>query len=342
MRSIVWTAPRTFESQETVVPRPAAGEVLLRTRYAGICGSDLSGYLGMNSLRRPPLVMGHEFTGEVVETGDGVENMHVGEIVVVNPLIGCGMCPSCRAGYPQLCPRFAFVGIHRPGAYAEFVAVPARACHPFGDPLLGCLTEPLACSLRAVRLAAVEVGDAVAIFGAGIIGLFALKVATLAGAKHRILIDKNADRLKIGTQFGATHLVNADEEDPVESIRRVTGGGAHRVIDAVGHPGTRQQGLGALRPGGLLVLIGLHEDEVSLPGNVIVRKEFGLKGSFAYTDDDFARALAMVGSGTIDLDGDWLDVRSMEHTKQAFDEQIDGPAQYPKIVLTFDRAGLSS
>ena len=333
---MVWTAPRVFELRETAVPRPSIGEALLRTRYAGICGSDLSGYLGMNSLRHPPLVMGHEFTGEVVETGSGVENPRPGDLVTVNPLVGCGNCPSCRAGRPQLCQDFSFIGIHRPGAYAEFVAVPAKACHPVGDPLIGCLAEPLACGIRAVRLAAVEVGDSVAIFGAGIIGLFALRMATLAGARQRILVDKNERRLEIGTQFGATHLLLA-EDDAAETIHRATGGGAHRVIDAVGLPFTRRQGLAALRPGGTLVLIGLHEDEVKLPGNVIVRKEFELKGSFAYTDDDFLRALATLGDGAISLDRDWLDVRGMERIKQAFDEQIDGPALYPKIALTFDR-----
>lgn len=334
MKSLVWTGPRQFEMQDNPPLALREGDVLLRVRYAGICGSELSGYLGTNSLRKPPLVMGHEFAGEVVATQGDVREFSIGDVVTANPMVECGQCTKCRIGQPQHCQDREFIGVSVAGAYAEYVRVPARAIRKVSDAVAGTLVEPLACSLRSVRQSGLQIGDAVVVFGAGMIGLFALKVATLAGASTCILVDTNADRLQIGRLFGATHLVNATEQDAVVAIQAIAGGKVPRVIDAVGAPIVRQQAVQVVEKSGTVVFIGLHHDETELPGNTIVRGEISIVGSFGYNNDDFARAHTMLETGVVTYDKTWLDIRPLDQAKEAFDEQIDGPAPFPKIILT--------
>ncbi|SFU53979.1 zinc-dependent alcohol dehydrogenase [Alicyclobacillus macrosporangiidus] len=333
MQAYVWTGPRRFETREMARPEPGPGEVLLRVLYSGICGSELSGYLGENSLRKPPLVMGHEFTGEVAALGDGAKGVSVGDVVAVNPLIACGRCPDCLRGMPQYCPEKAIIGIHRPGSFAEYVVVPADRCHRVQDALAGALVEPLACGLRAAAQAQVSLGDSVVVYGAGIIGLFSLLAAKLRGAAPLVLVDTNDERLALGVAFGATHTANPRREDVVQVVRRLTGAGADRAIDAVGLTATRQGCVDVLRSGGRMAWIGLHEDDTRVQGNVVVRKELEVAGCFCYTEDDFRLAHRLVDSGVVRPDEAWLDVRPMGAIQEAFDEQIDGPARYPKLVL---------
>ena len=146
MRALVWTAPEKMEIQEQAEPTAAADEVVIRVAFAGICGSELSGFLGHNALRTPPLVMGHEFSGEIVEVGRDVTGLSEGDAVTVNPLTYCGLCRTCKMGLTQLCPERRLVGAHRPGAFAEYLSVPAFVTHrlPAGMSLRsGSLTEPV-------------------------------------------------------------------------------------------------------------------------------------------------------------------------------------------------------
>lgn len=340
MRAFVWTNPRTFEVQQLTDPTPTEDEVVIRVAYAGICGSDLSGYLGENSLRKPPLVMGHEFTGIVIDKPHGTRGGHpagspqIGDLVAVNPLVNCGSCRACRDGFPQYCPDKQIVGIHRPGAFADLVAVPADRCLVVTDAVAGSLVEPLACSIRAVRQAHIGLGSRVVVFGAGIIGLFAVQAAAWQGAHDIVLVDTNSDRLNLGRRFGATHTVNPRAGDVVEQVTDLLGGLANRVVDAVGLELTRRQGVHVVAPGSRVVWIGLHEDDSRVPGNAIVRAETEVVGSFCYTDADFATAHGSIERGDVSVDPEWLDVRPAESVQACFDEQIDGPARFPKLVLS--------
>jgi L-iditol 2-dehydrogenase len=336
MRALVWLGPRQMELVEVPRPAPGYGEVLLRVQAVGICGSELSGFLGHNSLRHPPLVMGHEFSGQVVECGKGV-NLIPGARVGVNPLVTCGHCAMCRRGLDNLCLSRSLVGAHRPGAFAEFVAVPARNCHalPDGIDYVGAsLLEPLACSLRTVELAALEPMERVVVLGAGAIGLLALCCARRAGAAAVAVVDTNPHRLALASAWGADRVIDAREEDPLVALAEFSGGdGVDVAIDAVGMTVTRRQAVRALRRGGRAVMIGLHEAESALEINEIVRNETTVLGSFGYTSLTFERALAMVVRGDVLPEPNWLEVRDLSTGPASFAELIDTPVSVAKIVL---------
>lgn len=337
MRAVVWLGPREMRLQELADPVPGVDEVLLQVGAVGICGSELSGYLGQNSLRVPPLVMGHEFVGEVVGRGGQVTQLAPGDQVVVNPLISCGKCDLCRSGHENLCPRRQLVGAHRPGAFAELVAVSAASCTVMPAHLSqvdGSLAEPLACGVRGARMGGVGPGIRVAIFGAGPIGLMCISACRQAGGEVRLIADMNDGRLATATRWGAQATCNVREEDPVSAVRRVSdGAGVDVAIDAVGTTATRRGAIAAVRPGGTVVLLGLHEAESALQANDIVRSEIHIVGSFAYTPADFAEAVGMLSRGEVRAATDWLEERPLDACTASFAQLVDTPPDIAKIVL---------
>jgi 2-desacetyl-2-hydroxyethyl bacteriochlorophyllide A dehydrogenase len=334
MKSLVWKGPSLMEIEESPRPRPGPGEVLLRVEDSGICGSEIGAFLGHNELRRPPLVMGHEFSGVVVEEGSDVPKEWEGQLVAVNPILSCGRCRSCRRGLRQLCASRKIIGVDQPGSYAEYVAVPVGACFKIKDPLLGALVEPLACGLRATGLAQIEAADSVMVIGAGTIGLMAARLAKARGASVCVVVDTNSARLRWASNWGATAVMNPKTDDVLALVKDSTSGeGVDSVIDAVGSSQTRAQGVAAVRRGGRVVLIGLHENVTSLPGNEIVRFEKQLIGSFSYSDEDFRRAVVLADDGFLETSSGWLDVRGLEAGQASFSEQSLGTAPFSKIIL---------
>ncbi len=337
MRAIVWLGPRVMELQELAEPTPGPDEVLLRVEAVGICGSELSGFLGHNSLRVPPLVMGHEFAGEVVARGARVTHLSLGDQVVANPLQSCGACEFCHAGQENLCPRRQLVGAHRPGAFADLVVVAAASCLPTPAGLsqvAGSLAEPLACGVHAARLAGVAPGKSVAILGAGPIGLMCISACKRLGGAVSLVSDIAPARLAIASDWGALATCNARENDPVAVARQANAGrGVDVVIDAVGNAATRRAAIEAVRPGGMVIFLGLHEAETTVQANYIVRSETHIIGSFAYTMEDFKTALAMLAEGEVKASADWLEERPLEACAASFAELIDAPPAIAKIVL---------
>jgi len=339
MKALVWEAPRVLAVREQSTPVPAAGEVLLRVAYAGICGSELSGYLGHNALRTPPLIMGHEFSGEIAELGAEVSTQYphlaVGQSVTVNPLFTPDVSDWNRRGLDQLSPSRQLVGAHRPGAYAEFVTVPASTVLPLPAGLslrIGALTEPTACAVRIGVHAGDVTGISCLILGAGPIGLLALQVLKLNGAERIFIADLDADRLAMGEALGGIPL-NPREVDVVQSVIAATNGGVTVAVDAVGTATTRAQCIAALQPTGTLILSGLHEESGVMPVSVIIRKEIVARGSFSYTPADFARALALLHEGKIHLDP-WIVEAPLAEGAAWFERLLDAPGNVSKVLLT--------
>ena len=350
MQALVWLGPRDMVQRAEPMPKLATDEVLIAVGAVGICGSELGGFLGHNSLRVPPLIMGHECAGQVVQVTGGTfatgKIATVGTRVTFNPLVVCGTCDRCISGKSNLCRRRQLVGAHRPGAFAQYVAVPARQCYPLPESSLalapgasvsliaGSLAEPLACSIRAVALSGVQPQESLLILGAGPIGLCAVAAARAQGIEQIIVSDVAPQRLEIARRWGASDIVNARQQDVVAFVQDNFPGGVDRVIDAVGATPVRAQAIRAVVPGGRVVFIGLHDEESVLPANYIIRQEITVTGSFAYTADDFAQAIDLLKNGVVQPSADWLEERPLSDGPAAFAELVDGKANVAKIVLT--------
>ena len=334
MRSLVWTAPSRMEMEERPKPTLRAGWVLLAVEDSGICGSEIGAFLGHNELRRPPLVMGHEFSGTVVELGPEVAKEWEGALVTVNPLLSCGACRQCRLGLRQLCYSRKIIGVDYPGSYAEFVAAPASSLYRVDDAVTGSLVEPLACGVRAAALSGATVGDSVMVIGAGTIGLMAAKVAKARGVDQVVVSDTNPTRLRWASDWGATAILNPKTDEPGSFVKKATSGeGFDAVIDAVGFSETRAEAVANVRRGGKAVFVGLHEASAGLPGNDMVRSEKQVIGSFSYSDDDFARAVSLANAGFLKTSGGWLDIRRLDAGQESFMEQTTPTAPFSKILL---------
>jgi 2-desacetyl-2-hydroxyethyl bacteriochlorophyllide A dehydrogenase len=334
MKALVWKGPSMMEIEESPRPEVRPGWVLIQVEDSGICGSEIGAFLGHNELRRPPLIMGHEFSGTIVELGAGVPQEWEGRLVTVNPLVTCGQCRMCRLGQRQLCAFRKIIGVDYPGSYANYVSVPFTACHIIKNPVLGALVEPLACAVRATSLAQVEVGDSVMVIGAGTIGLMAARLIEDRGASRCVVVDTNPARLHWASNWGATSVLDPKTDDVASFVKDSTSGeGMDSVVDAVGLGATRAQGLACVRRGGRVVLIGLHENMTTIPGNEIVRFEKQIIGSFSYSDEDFRRAVLLADNGFIETSSGWLDIRGLESGPASFEEQAGGLAKHSKVLL---------
>lgn len=330
MSALVYEGPRVMNVRGVPVPEPLGDEVLIRVDRAGICGSELSGYLGHNSLRKPPLIMGHEFAGTVAACGTDVQGFGPGDRVTVNPLISCRTCRSCREGKPQLCLGRQIVGVHRPGAFAEYVSVPASGVYRLPDTVsaeAGALAEPLACAVHAARLAELDPADKLLIFGGGPIGLLLLQAARSFGLTGVVLLELNPKRRAIAEALGAA---TASGEEELSAL--TPEGGFDAVVDAVGVGPTRMQSALLARPGGRVVFSGLHEADSALPINVVIRNEIKLRGAFCYDDRDFETALSWLADGTVGL-AEWLRIRPLAEGQASFEQLLSDPGPVAKILL---------
>ncbi len=336
MRTLVYVEPRRMEVQQAAPPMPRPTEVVVKVEASGVCGSDLHGYLGKSRNRKPPLVMGHEFAGVITSVGDMVRDLTAGTAVTVYPLITCGQCPACRRGESSQCPSRQVIGIHRPGGFAEFVAVPRASAIPLpsGLPLFtASLAEPLANAVHIFNRNVHGLVRRVAIFGAGTQGLMALHLARLLSPSVLVSVDILPARLALAGRLGATAALNARTEDAVARIRGLTGGeGVDLAIEAAGSAATRQAAVASVRTGGTVALLGLGEESTPLDAVDIVNREVTIRGSYAYTYDDFVRALELLGTGVVQ--GEWARPYPLEAGPAVFERLTTDPGDLIKAVLT--------
>ena len=335
MKVIVWEGPEQMSLGERPDPvDPGPGEVVLRPGAVGICGSEVEGYLGHMGNRHPPLIMGHEFAGEIVAAGRGAEDW-VGSRATVNPIAGCGHCRLCQAGQENICRERTLIGIHHDGAFADLVSAPAANLRELPQDLdirIGALTEPLANGVHAVRLglAGREVQSTVVI-GAGTIGLVTLQAALLSEIEHVAVVEPQKARRERASSLGA-HAVYPDGEAARESGDEL---GVDLVLDAVGAQATRSMAIDLIRPGGSVVCIGLADDDTKLSFHTVIREQIAIHGSYAYTMADFERALEWLVGGQATL-GELEPVRPLEEGPEAFARLVEGPPDQVKVFLAGD------
>ena len=330
----MWYGGKDIRIEQVPLPKISDDEVLVKVRAVSICGSDLHAYRGVSKRRKPPLVMGHEFSGEIVEVGSSVKNLKQGDRVVVEPIVSCGTCRLCRLGRNNICEKLQLVGLHLSGAFSKYVSVPAKKCYPLPTAVSfeeASLVEPLAVAVHAVRLASLEKNDSVAIIGAGPIGLLTVQVAKNCGASKIIVLDTLDYRLALAQKLGATTTINVSKEDPLQ--RMVTEGGVDTVFEAVGRQQTVQQGLAMTRTGGTVIVIGMLEAVMELPMLDITVKELDLQGSYGYTSDDFQHALQLIEQGKVHVKPLITHQLLLDEIKQGFEILSQGTENVIKVIL---------
>jgi len=321
VKALVFTAPGRVELLDVPEPDPAPGEAVVQVRAAGICGSELHG-ARRPGFRKPPLIMGHEFAG----TAAG------GEAVVVNPILSCGRCAECRRGLRHVCREREIIGVHRAGGFAERVAVPTSALRPVPPGLpweAAALIEPAANAVHAWNQAGAALGgggalDAnraggtrVAVLGCGAIGLLCAATALSGGAGRVEVTDLSPARLAAAQRLGA-HAAGPDLSGEYDV-----------VMDAVGSAATRAASVAHQRPGGVAVWLGLAEEEAGFDANALVRSEKRVLGSFAYRDEEFASAAALIR----DWDLAWAESYPLAAAAEIFTGLMNGGLHPVKALL---------
>ncbi len=332
MKAILYADWERLELVDVPEPKPKEGEVLIKVGHVGICGSEIECVVQRHPRRQPPLIMGHEFAGTVVELGDGVTNLQVGQQVAVNPIIGCWKCRWCQQGRPNLCERRKLLSMQLPGAFAEFVVAPAENCHPLPEGATtreGAITEPVANAVHALRLAQTVLPERVIVFGAGPIGLVCAQVARAFGATFIVIVEVIPQRIEIAKNF-ADAVINPQTEDVLAKAKELTKGlGFDLALDAVGRSITRRLAVESVHPMGIVMWVGLHEDETTVPGMQVIYGEKTVKGSSAYTDADFATALKLIASGKVEVKS-WVHEFPLEQGVEVFWKLARG--ETPEVV----------
>lgn len=313
MKAIVYTAPLELELLDVDEPSPGPGEVLVDVDAVGICGSELEGFANQSPFRVPPLIMGHEFSGRRVDTG---------EPVVINPLVSCWRCDMCLRGQPNLCRDRGIIGIHRSGGFAERVAVPERNCYALPADLPhvnAALVEPIANAVHAFRLATQldALPGRVGVIGGGTLGFLTALQALDRGIDDVMLTDLEPGRRRVAESAGVPRV--GEELDGEFDV----------VFDAVGSAGTRRAALERVRPGGVCVWIGLHESDAGFDGLDLIRNEQRVTGTFCYHDVDYRAAIVSAA----DLRPEWIRTVPLDEGVETFHGLLEHTPPEPKTVL---------
>lgn len=310
MKALVLKAPSTFAYEEVPTPDLRDDEVLVRVQACGICGSDVHGMDGSSGRRIPPIIMGHEAAGVIETTGAATSGFAPGDRVTFDSTVYCGACHYCRKGLINLCEDRRVLGVsceeyRRHGAFAEYVAVPARILYPLPDAVTferAAMVEPLSVALHAVELLPARLGDTAVVVGAGMIGLLAIQVLRAAGCSQIVAVDIEEAKLELATKLGATLTLNSTESDVTQEVRSVTDGrGAPLAVEAVGIAESLRTAVECVEKGGSVAVIGNLTPAVELPLQLAVTRQITLYGSCA-SCGEYPACLNLIAQGQIDVD----------------------------------------
>lgn len=317
-----------------------AGAVRLEIIATGICGSDIHGYTGENGRRFPGQVMGHETVGRVIEIGAAAEGVpfHIGDLVTVNPVIGCGLCAACVSARSLECEESRVIGVvpDISAAFAETMVVPGRNVVPFpaeAHPLVGALVEPLAVGYRAARRGGVVAGSAVLVIGGGPIGQAAALGARRLGADV-VVTEMSAPRADLLRALGFA-VFDPRSAGLAESVGAALGREPEVVIDAVGVSATVGEGLRLARRGGTVVLVGMGLPRVEIDAYRVSTQERTLIGTFCYADDEFADTARWAAENAETLERLVSEVVDLDEAPDAFRGLADGTSLASKILVRF-------
>ena len=341
MKALLLSSYRHLELADLPEPAPGPGEVLIRVAACGICGSDVHGYDGSSGRRIPPLVMGHEAAGIVAAAGVGVTNFAPGDRVTFDSTVHCGECANCRRGDSNLCDRRQVLGVscgdyRRAGAFAEFVAVPARICYrlpadlPFAE---AAMLEAVAVAIHAVNLARLQPDTTALVIGAGTIGVLTLQALRAAGCERVFVTDVDRERLAMARQLGATETLLADAAVQGRLLELTCSEGVDVAFEAVGRDETVAAAIDATRKGGTVVLIGNIAPNVNLPLQKVVTRQIRLQGSCA-SAGEYPQAIQWMSSGAIKVKPLITAIAPLEEGASWFERLYAREPNLLKVVLT--------
>jgi len=310
MNALLLKQYKQLEMVEMPLPTIGADDVLVRVRACGICGSDVHGLDGSTGRRIPPLVMGHEASGEVVESGANVTDLKTGDRVTFDSTVYCGRCVFCTRGEQNLCDNREVLGVspgpyRRHGAFAEFVSVPRRIMYKLPDNLTyeqAAMIEAVSVAVHAVNLTPIKLGDTSIVVGCGMIGILTIQAAKHAGCSRIIVVDPDEARLERGMKAGATDTVNPKSVNAVEAIRKLTGGiGADVALECVGATEPIMTAIEGVKKGGAVTLVGNVTPKIELPLQSVVSRQIRLQGSCA-SNGEIPACIEMMSRGAIEVD----------------------------------------
>ena len=337
MRAAVLNRPGEVEVVERPSPEPGPHEVLVRVRAVGVCGSDTH-YYDHGRIGRfvveSPMVLGHESAGVIEAVGEHVDPARVGQRVSIEPGVPCRSCQQCLAGRYNLCPDMVFHATPPvDGTLAELVTIHEAFAHPVPDSVsdeAAALLEPLSVGIWACRKGAVGPGSRVLVTGAGPIGIVAAQVARSSGAAEVVIADVNPHRLAAAEELGATRTVDTSETTLEQAY---AGQPAPEVLlECSGHPGATADGIRALAPAGVAVLVGMGGDELPLPLSVVQERELTVTGTFRYANT-WPTAIALVATGQVDLDAMVTARFPLAEAERALTAGRDDPRTLKAVVL---------
>ena len=321
MTALFYPDFEVLEVRDFPDPTASAGEVLLEVAACGLCGSELESVKNRSPRRPPPLIMGHEFCGRVIDVGSGVDGDLVGKKFVSNSLVSCGVCARCRRGDTHLCGARSLFGMHRPGAFGSKVAVPLQALIPWPDGLTAsqaCLAEPLANGIHVANLTRHVTVQSALVIGAGPIGLMCQQALTALRGVKVMSCDLSESRLAVAKNLGAERVVCSRNADVVAEVLAWTAqDGVDLVVDAAGSAATKRLSLACVRPGGAAVWIGLHSDEMPLKTYDISLPEKQVLGTYAAKKDELALALDLMRTGAVNVTS-WVESIPLDQSPVAF------------------------
>jgi L-galactonate 5-dehydrogenase len=336
MKQVKIKSPGNLETCEAPMPVAGKGEILIRLKFVGFCGSDLGTYLGKNPMTSYPRVPGHEISAIIETVGSDVpKGFKKGEAVTVVPYTSCGQCPSCRRGREYACQYNETLGVQRDGAMQEYLSVPWQKVlkAPGLDALELALVEPLTVGFHAISRARVTDADTVAVMGCGMIGAGAIVRAGIRGAKV-IAIDIDDHKLELAKALGAHHTINSASQELHDALRGFTAGdGPDVIVEAAGNPVTYKAAVEEAAFTGRVVCIGYAAQEVSFATKLFVQKELDIMGSRNASAGDFRAVISYIGKGDFPLEKMITMQVKPENTAEALQKWADAPGKVMKILL---------
>lgn len=316
MRALVYHGQRDVRYESVREPSDIGPcEIRIKVKYAGLCHTDFNEYLNgplfiaqtphPRTGRSIPIVIGHEFSGEVLEIGDKVHRIQVGDRVAVNAVDSCGHCIFCRRGTPALCSSVAYIGFARDGGFAEFTVVPEGCCFRLGPDMsfqAGALVEPLAVALHAVRRARVRIGSRAAIVGGGAVGLCVLQALRATGVRDVLVIDKVEAKEPFARRLGASVFLNPSDPDLLRTVRELTEGtGVDVAFECVGSASAMRTAVEVTSGGGTICVVGIFPGPFEFDLNSLLMQEKTIVTSLGYSDE-FPTVIAMLADGRLEAE----------------------------------------